>query len=586
MVRFSKECLETLKERLDLVEVLMPYVDLKKAGAAFKGCCPFHDEKTPSFIIKRGDSHYHCFGCGAHGDAIAFLMDFLKLSFSEAVESLAEKFHIVLQYEEEVENSVSTVKLKEVLDFASDFFMCILLHTEEGIQPLNYLFARGFTLDFIRRFQLGWAPRDESLFFKVMHEKKIDKRLLLEAGLQHTESKRSFFRERITFPIRNPMGSVIGFSARKIEEKIFGGKYINSAETALFKKSKILFGLDCCRRRITMERKCILVEGQIDCLKMIDEGFDFTVAALGTAFGGSHIDELVKLGIQEAILLFDGDEAGKNAASKAGDLFQKVGIAVKVVTLPQGLDPDLFLKRFGKDGMQNLLEKSEEYLSFQMNFISKDYDISIPAGKSAWVGELQRQIREWEQPIMVHESLKKLALLANIPFSLLGIPEHPPISPVIPSLKPKTKLSVDPHRVLELDLLRWLILMGEEKPEILIFAKQHLNPSLFWVPICRSLFEAICMLSDDKVKLTSFELLSYIEEKDGIDCFEEIYNKKINREKAYEKVKETVQKILDRQWLHTREEIKMKIHSGNLSSEEVLESIKEFDALKKPQLER
>ncbi|MBU6447213.1 MAG: DNA primase, partial [Verrucomicrobia bacterium] len=283
MGTFSRESLELLRSRIDLVEVLSPYLKLQRAGAAHKALCPFHDEKTPSFVINRGDSHYHCFGCGAHGDAIQFLMTHLKMSFVEAVESLADRCHVQLEEVNGDNQPKGPPKaiLKDALERACQFYHFYLLHTLEGHAALDYLYSRGITLDFIQQFQFGLAPKQPQLFLKTMWEQKISNAILEEVGL--LSKGREFFQDRITIPIRDPQGAVIGFTARKYKTDTFGGKYVNSPETPLFKKSKVLFGLSFSRKTIAKARKAIIVEGQIDALRLIYSGFDWTVAGQGTA---------------------------------------------------------------------------------------------------------------------------------------------------------------------------------------------------------------------------------------------------------------------------------------------------------------
>ena len=201
---FSKESLETLKQRIDIVEVISAHIDVKRAGAAYKALCPFHDEKTPSFVVQKGDSHYHCFGCGAHGDAIQFLMAHLKMSFLDAVESLAQRFHVHLErIESHEKKGPSKTLLKDALANASHFFQFMLLHTPEGHQALKYLYSRGLNLEFIQQFQLGFAPAAPGMLRRVLHEKSIKDEIMLAAGLiQARESGgyRDFFSDRITFP--------------------------------------------------------------------------------------------------------------------------------------------------------------------------------------------------------------------------------------------------------------------------------------------------------------------------------------------------------------------------------------------------
>ncbi len=301
MARFTKESLETLRQRIDLPELISQYVPLKKAGSAFKALCPFHDEKSPSFVINRGDSHYHCFGCGAHGDAIQFLMQHLKLGFAEAVEQLAERFQVVLEKLEggsEVKET-SRSRLKEANEAALRLYHAYLLHAQEGEEALKYLLNRQIDLSFIQQFRLGLAPKQSGLFRKIMHGLGFSDEILAEAGLivERNGRWRDFFENRLILPVQDKVGTVIGFSARKFHESTFGGKYINTKETALFKKSRSLFGLFYCAKRIAKQKQAIIVEGGLDALRMIYHGFECTVAALGTAFGEEHVRELVQLGV-------------------------------------------------------------------------------------------------------------------------------------------------------------------------------------------------------------------------------------------------------------------------------------------------
>lgn len=383
MALYTKESLDSLRDKVNLVEVLSSYIQLKRTGGSYKGLCPFHEEKTPSFVVQASDTHYHCFGCGAHGDAIAFLMNQAKFSFVEAVESLAERFNVTLEKSEEKGQAKGPSKtlLKEVLHLASSFYHTLLLHTEEGHEALQYLYKRGIDLEFIRFFQIGYSLSQKDAFKIFATKEGCSEEILKEAGLI-TEKGRDFFSERITFPITDPFGSVIGFSARKIKEETFGGKYINTPETPLFKKSQVLFGLSYCRAKIARERKAIIVEGQIDALRLIHSGIDFTVAGQGTAFGEGHVKLLSDLGVNQVFLAMDGDNAGRGAAAKIGNLFQQKGIGVQVLKLPQGTDPDSFIRKEGKQAFLKLLESGSDYLKFLVDYHSTNIDLNNPAQKS------------------------------------------------------------------------------------------------------------------------------------------------------------------------------------------------------------
>lgn len=586
MTIFSKESLETLRRRIDLVDVLSAHIDLKRTGAAYKALCPFHDEKTPSFTIQKGDTHYHCFGCGAHGDAIQFLMTHLKMGFLESVESLAQRFHVHLEKVEETEKQgPSKVLLKEALDHACRFFHFYLLHTPKGHEALQYLYKRGIDLDFIQHFQIGLAPASSGMLSKVLHAKGVKNEIMQEAGLIQTNEQsgrpRDFFLDRITFPIRDAVGAVIGFSARKYVETTFGGKYVNTPETPLFKKSRILFGLNYSRKRIAKERQAIIVEGQIDALRLIYAGFNITVAGQGTAFGESHAKELIALGVSRVFLALDADPAGLEATRKIGNLFQKAGVEVAVVKMPPGSDPDAFLREQGPERFAKLLESSEDYLTFIVNYQTQRVNMDSPSAKSALVQELSTQIRSWEQPVMVHESLRKLAQLTRTPEEMVGVgQEH-----VVPNLYMKKTSGigmpvVDFNRVMESDCLRWLLLMGESLPNLVELAKQNLTPELFRVASCRQLYE---IFLENQAKGQGCDFLSlalHLDETDGQTLIAELLQKKVNKEKAEEHFIESIQRMLDRQWMEQREEIKRQIQSSTCSDEEVLELTKRFDALR------
>ncbi len=374
----------------------------------------------------------------------------------------------------------SKSQLKEALERASQFYHFALLHTEEGQEALLYLYQRGLDLDFIQFFEVGYAPRDRNAFRNVMHAQGISDAALEESGLiLKTEQGRvrDFFFQRITFPIRDATGAVIGFSARKFKEETGGGKYINTSETTLFKKSRVLFGLSYCRKRIAKERKAIIVEGQIDALKLISAGFDMTVAGLGTAFGEQHVQELVQLGVTQVFLSMDGDNAGREATVKIGLLFQKRGIEVFVVKLPEGQDPDTLLREEGPHHFAKLLQSPHEFLPFWIDHLSKRYDINSAAGKNSLVQEISEAVRTWDHPVHIHETLKKLAHLTDLPENAIGI--EPTTNIPLRKTGHITPWGIDPHRILETDLLRWLLLAGDTVPRLIDIARRNLQDTHF-----------------------------------------------------------------------------------------------------------
>ncbi|MEM8727968.1 MAG: DNA primase [Chlamydiota bacterium] len=597
---YAKKSLELLREKIDLVEIVSSHVDLKRAGSAYKGICPFHEEKSPSFTIRAAASHYHCFGCGAHGDAITFLMSYMKMSFVEAVESLAERFQVPLEQAKYEKRSIGPAKkeLKAALQKAADFYHTYLLHSDEGHIALKYLYDRGLDLEFIRLFKIGFAPKRELLFGKFMQRYRYPADLLQKAGLIKIlpdGKQKVFFINRMTFPILDVSGGVIGFSARKIDDKTSEPKYINSPETPLFKKSHTLYGLSFSRRRIAKEKRAIIVEGQIDALRLIQAGFNITVAGQGTAFTADHVKALLHLGVTKVYLALDGDEAGATASLKIGDLFQKDEVEVYVIPTPVGTDPDTILKEQGPLAFIKLLEKGEDYLSFLFRRLAKETDLSSPSQKNRLVQTIAQRVRGWDHPLTVHESLRKLARLAQVPEELVGVGrEGVRRSTYVKRQGSLATIEENPERVLETDLLRWLHLLidpvlkksslSESAPKLLRMIEDNLRPEHFGIPICRRFF-SYYMESIQEEKDTALPIFANnLENPEERLFFSEIVRKTVNTDRAEEGVVETVTKLLQRHWMEEREKIKIEIQSGRYSEREVFELAKKFDRIKKPPL--
>ncbi len=586
MAIFSKESLETLRGRVDLVEVLTPHVEFKKTGAAYKALCPFHDEKSPSFTIQKGDTHYHCFGCGAHGDAIQFLMNHLKMNFSDAVESLAERFHVTLERVAGGDEPKGPPKalIKQALFEAARYFHFNLLHTKNGHHVLKYLFKRGLNQDFIAHFMIGLAPAYSGALIKVLQEKGFDEEILLSAGLLSIGKDgrvRDFFSDRITFPIHDAASAVIGFSARKYKEETYGGKYVNTSETLLFKKSRVLFGLNYSRRQIAKQRKALIVEGQIDALRLIQEGFNITVAGQGTAFGEGHVKELLNLGVNMVYLALDSDNAGIEATNKIGNFFQKEGVDVKIVQLPHGMDPDSYLQQYDASSFLKLMEEGSDYLTFLVKYHSRVLNIDSPAGKNELVQLIVKQVRSWEHPVMVQESLRRLAYLTQVKEEMVGaIQDHVP-NVYLKSYQNIGLQTIDADLILETDFLRWLHLMAEKSFDFIELAKAHITVNELCVAVCQRIYETLLTNLEEKKPTDLVSLIIQIDDVKAQEVLSHLMAKKINAERGKSQFPETIQAILDRNWMQQREEIKMKIQSGQCSDDEALKLAAEFNNLKR-----
>lgn len=469
------------------------------------------------------------------------------------------------------------------MEHASRFYHYLLLHSDVGQPALQYLYKRGLDLEFLKRFQVGFAPK-QSVLMRYLSEKGVPDKIQEEAGLVLTTQdgrRRDFFSDRITFPILDPMGSVIGFSARKFKEETFGGKYINTPETFLFKKSRVLFGLSYSRSRIAKECHAIVVEGQIDCLRLIHAGFDYAVAGQGTAFGEDHAKELIHLGVSKVFLALDGDDAGQTAAMKIGHIFQKKGVEIMVVPIPNKSDPDSLLTEKGPEYFAALLKESKDYLNFLYAHLSKGMDLSSPSKKNEVVSAIVEKIKQWEMPVMVHESLKKLAQISLVPEAALGIGQ---IS--LPDLFIKRTASVkiqeiDPNRILEGDFIRWLVMASPQFPQLIAIAKANLPVEKLTVPGANKLYQEFLLAHDEMRSCDILNLGACLESEEDQKLLSEIMQRKINLLKAEEGFKETVRKILVREWMNERESIRSKLQGGALSDDEALDYGRQFAEINK-----
>lgn len=574
----NKESLELLRQKVDLVDLLSSYMTIKRNGAYYKGCCPFHEEKTPSFVVQAGASFYHCFGCQAHGDAIAFLMQHQHLSFIEAVEHLAQRYQVVLEYDDQQKETGPNKKRHlELLNHAHQFFYKYLCESVDAESARKYLAQRGLDQKFITNFEIGLAPTDGKKLIRHLNDLKYTSKEIEEVGLLNQYGS-SFFFDRITFPIRDAQGHVIAFSARLYKEQTQGGKYINSKETFLFKKSNVLFGLNYSRTRIAKSKKVLIVEGQIDALRLIHQGLNATVAPLGTALTEQHIDKLKQLGIEEAYLAFDADSAGQNAALKSGDLLQKKKITTYIIPIPPKYDPDLFVREKGIKEFVLLFERKIEYLSFMLQVFSERIDLSNPANKARVVDKVVQKIKEWEDPVMVHESLKKLAQLLQLPESTLGLTSTNTPHTFAPKKNLKHE-STSTKYFLEMEVLTWLVQNDLPTDELVKIANKNITIEYFENSECKALYQIIEQGFKEQKALDTLSLLVQ-SPTDVQKLITELLGKKIRKEEAKEGFVQALQRLLEAHWMRKRDQISQKIHLGAHSEEESLKLAKEFDQIK------
>lgn len=424
----TKVSIEKVKESTDIVELIGGYVPLKKAGGNFVGLCPFHQEKSPSFNVSPSRQMYHCFGCQKGGDAPSFLMDYEGLSFVEAIERLAKRKGIELEYEAGSKGGATPQekslkeKLYNVHHGLTEWWHGMLQTDGQAEIARQYLLKRGVDESSIKSFKIGYSPDKWDEILHWGKSKGYDEKTLELAGVikRHEESGRYYsrFRGRLMFPIYDMQGRVIGFSGRQLKEEDKGAKYINSPETLLFKKNQILFGLDKARKSILDHDRVILCEGQLDTIRLHECGFNFSVAPQGTAFGEGHVKIIRRL-CKEVILCFDSDQAGQNAAARVWEELLANELEVSVIAIPEGHDPDSYISEFGRDAFGQLIESRRNYFDFLIHFWGREFDISTGLGKREVVKRMGEIAQKCSNPILVDEISRKTALTTGTDISVI-----------------------------------------------------------------------------------------------------------------------------------------------------------------------
>jgi len=345
----DKAVIDTVIERADIVDVISDFVNLTKKGKDYKGLCPFHDDKNPSMSVSPSRGIYKCFSCGAAGNAVKFVMEHEHYSFVEAIKYLAAKYHIEIIEREETDEDRKKKTEKESLEavtsYAQKFFVYSLHETEEGKNiGLAYFKERGFTMPTIKKFGLGYSPEARDAFSKKAIHDAYKTEYLTLSGLSIQGKNNTLFDRfsgRVIFPIHSISGKVIAFGGRTLKND--KAKYLNSPESPLYHKSDILYGLFFAKKAISKEDKCYLVEGYTDVISMHQNGIENVVASSGTALTEGQIRKIKRF-TNNITVLYDGDEAGLKAALRGIDLILKEGMNVKVLSLPDGEDPDSFSK--------------------------------------------------------------------------------------------------------------------------------------------------------------------------------------------------------------------------------------------------
>lgn len=427
MSQINEDSLRQVLAATDVVDLIGTYVQLKKNGPAFKGLCPFHPEKTPSFNVSPSRQSYHCFGCGKGGDSISFIRDHLNMTFVEAVRHLARRANITLVEEASDPHAESAHKAKSRLikihnDAAKWMHQQLLMQGGPGPQAArDYWNKRGFNKETSKRWLVGYAPDAPNLWREWARSKGYKDEDLIDSGLfiprvegQPQQGGYARFRHRIMFPVRNDQGDVIAFSGRLLDPTQKGGKYINSPETPIFSKSHVLFGWDKTNRSIRKEDRVIVCEGQIDLITIFEHGVENVAAALGTAFTEHHA-KMLKRAASQVTLCYDADDAGFKAAKKCFNLLAPLGMFIRVAALPTGEDPDSLIRTKGVEVFRERIEQARDFFDFQIDMHPDVMNPDKGLERSRLAGELAENIVLLSDKVAQDTAINRCSTRLNLP---------------------------------------------------------------------------------------------------------------------------------------------------------------------------
>ncbi|MFW6006455.1 MAG: DNA primase [Bacillota bacterium] len=417
-----EEFKEKVRNSVDIVNVISEYIELKKVGNNFKGLCPFHQEKTPSFTINPDQQFYHCFGCGAGGDVFEFLMEIENISFKEAINLLADRAGIEppSRTNRQREYYNKRDKVVEINNLAAKFYHYLLLNKKVGESALSYLKNRGFKEDDIEKYYLGYAPDRWKSLLNFLAKKGYDKEELIQAGLVRKKNNNYYdrFRGRIIFPIFNIRDEVLAFGGRILDENSNMPKYLNSPGTIVYNKGDNLYGINWAKSSIRKSGNAIIMEGYTDVLTAHRAGINNAVASLGTALTNSQARVLNRFA-ETVYIAYDADTAGAAATLRGLDILKKTGLEVKVITLPEGEDPDDFIQNYGKEKFKKLQQEALNLFDFKIKQIIGDKDNFEAEEKINLSHRLIKLLSNIEDAIEQDIYVEKVAVRMNIDKELI-----------------------------------------------------------------------------------------------------------------------------------------------------------------------
>lgn len=502
--------LEEILDRVDIVELISGYLPLKRSGRNFKANCPFHHEKTASFMVSADKQIYHCFGCGESGNAFKFLMRYERMEFPEAVEVLAKKTGVILpEGKKEMPRSSSlTTQLYKVNEEAMYFYENNLA-SKNSLSAKNYLLKRGVQEESIKLFKLGLALDKWDSLINWTRAKNISMELLEKAGLILPKENSGYydrFRNRVIFPVFDVKSRAIGFGARVLDNSL--PKYVNSPETPIYIKGKNLYGLNFAKEAIRQNDFLIIVEGYLDFIMPFQEGVQNIAASSGTALTEEQV-RLIKRHTNNIIMVYDGDSAGQMATMRALDIFIQESVNVKVVSMPAGFDPDSFVRKNGIGAFKEKINSAENLFDYKIKVLKAQYNAKEIEGKSKIAGEMLLTVNKLNNAVLRSEYIKKLAeelsIREEVLLQELNNKANSPARPraYAPAQEAVKKIEINPIEKLIIKLML-------EEVSLVDYVRQRIRAEDFNSDISHRIVSAVFDLFDQGKNIDRGILLKYL----------------------------------------------------------------------------
>ena len=553
-MRIPESKIEEIRSAASIVDVISGYVQLRKRGRNYLGLCPFHSEKTPSFTVSEDKQIYHCFGCHAGGNVFKFLMDYEKISFIESVQELAAQLGIDIEYESSPgdEKQSEQEVFYDINTEAAKYFYNNLHNSDEGEIVRKYLQERKIKTQTIKTFGLGYALRGWENFLNFAKENKLDIGKIVELGIliKNDDGRHhDRFAGRLIFPIFSPNGRVVAFAGRVLDEREKGAKYLNSPESLIYIKGRILYGLSFAKDEIRKLDKAILVEGYMDLISLFQAGIKNVVAVSGTALTEEQV-QLLSRYTKNVVLLFDADTAGIKASMRSIELLLKKDVEVKIAALPGGEDPDSFINNYGKEKFEEIISYAQNFLEYQSGYFEKQGMFNDPAKMTEAIRELVKSAA------LINDELKRNLLIKTIAknFSLREILIENELEKILKKEKATAKVSkpiagenafkeilnvssdlniTDSEFSTEKEIVKLLFEGNKEVIELIV---NHVDPYSFSISYNRELFKLAVDTFDVGESIVAGALLDKLEEENSKAYLREITFEKYGISKIWDDI--------------------------------------------------